>query len=441
MDDRQLLTSYICNGSQEAFAELVNHHIRWLYPTCHRLVRDEHLAQDVTQAVFLVLARRAKSIPAHRPLAAWLYQVARYAAANARRLEQRRIRREEQAMATRTPITDSPRTSEIDLLLDHALVRLSRRDRDTLLQHFIEDQSFADIAAQTGATPAAVKQRVHRALAKLREYFHQQGLPATDATLSARLKPADAPAVPSALPGAICAAALTFKHGAAMSTATALIARRTLSTLRWQTAKPLLLAAACTLTLAAATLTIHLASAAPASPTPVAAAQPDHGFVPPITITLNGRLQNAQTITADAPDTFLSLDTGKLFTKPDTLNPKDDNAMLRWMRSNNIDIIGDRSQFAGGLLGINLAAIPAKIQDWDNLTAADLAQNSDLTAAKLAFPATLDPTVKDRLGNPHDILPSTWLFKTKSGKRGILQITEISPNRPFGVKLRYKLAP
>jgi len=63
-EDAELLRQYAQSGSETAFAELVRRYLPLVYATALRLVNgDSHLAQDVTQAVFIDLARKTGSLP------------------------------------------------------------------------------------------------------------------------------------------------------------------------------------------------------------------------------------------------------------------------------------------------------------------------------------------------------------------------------------------
>src|SRR6188508_2284301 len=97
MDDLELLRTYARTQSAESFAQLVQRYVNLVYSTALRRVRDRHLAEDVTQSVFLLLAQKANTIKAGTILSGWLYQTARNYARDAMRKQERRVRREHEA--------------------------------------------------------------------------------------------------------------------------------------------------------------------------------------------------------------------------------------------------------------------------------------------------------------------------------------------------------
>src|SRR5688572_21471250 len=97
MDDWLLLREYVDRGSDAAFTRLVERHLNLVFTTCLREVRDADLAQDVTQAVFLILARKAGGLRRGTVLTGWLFNTARFASRNALRQQARRKAREELA--------------------------------------------------------------------------------------------------------------------------------------------------------------------------------------------------------------------------------------------------------------------------------------------------------------------------------------------------------
>ncbi|HEY1718822.1 MAG TPA: sigma factor [Verrucomicrobiae bacterium] len=96
-DDMALLREYARRNSEEAFAALVSRHVNLVYSVALRQVRDPHLAEEITQAVFIILARKAESLNAKTVLSGWLCRTARYASANALTIQRRRQHREQEA--------------------------------------------------------------------------------------------------------------------------------------------------------------------------------------------------------------------------------------------------------------------------------------------------------------------------------------------------------
>src|SRR5207244_4053957 len=87
--DEQLIERYR-SGDREAMSLLVARHIDFVYSVARRRVGDVHLAEDVTQAVFLILCRKAASLRHGTVLEGWLFETTRFAANNAMRSPRRK---------------------------------------------------------------------------------------------------------------------------------------------------------------------------------------------------------------------------------------------------------------------------------------------------------------------------------------------------------------
>src|SRR5882757_6101362 len=96
-DDGALLRQYAESNSDEAFAALVTRHINLVYSVALRHVGNPHSAEEITQAVFIILAKKAARLREVKTLSSWLFQVTRLTANNFVRTESRRHRREQEA--------------------------------------------------------------------------------------------------------------------------------------------------------------------------------------------------------------------------------------------------------------------------------------------------------------------------------------------------------
>src|SRR2546428_7770957 len=109
MGDWELLQAYVTQHSETAFATLVQRHLNWVYSAALRQTGDRALAEDVTQAVFVLLARKAGHLRTGTLLTGWLFRTTGFVATRAMRTEYRRKRREEVASAMKispTPPND-----------------------------------------------------------------------------------------------------------------------------------------------------------------------------------------------------------------------------------------------------------------------------------------------------------------------------------------------
>src|SRR5262249_33937961 len=99
LEGQQLLSQYVKDGSENAFGELVNRYVDLVYSAAVRLLNhDTHLAEDVTQTVFLELARQARTLSPKVMLGGWLHRHTCFVASKTLRAERRRHLREQHAV-------------------------------------------------------------------------------------------------------------------------------------------------------------------------------------------------------------------------------------------------------------------------------------------------------------------------------------------------------
>jgi uncharacterized protein (TIGR03435 family) len=222
MDDMALLREYAARNSEDAFAELVSRRVNFVYSAALRQVHDPHLAEEVTQAVFIILARKAKTISDKTLLTGWLFRTTRFAARSQIRAAARRRHHEQEAqMQTELQSTAADDTwNQLAPLLDEALAALGETDRRALLLRYFEKKSLAEVGNILGTGEDTARKRVGRALEKLHRFFHRRGLSSTTAILAGTISANSIQAAPVALAKSVTAVAIAKGSMAAASTLT-----------------------------------------------------------------------------------------------------------------------------------------------------------------------------------------------------------------------------
>jgi len=231
LDDMQLLAEYAARSSEEAFSTLVARHVNLVYSAAWRQTGNREEAEEITQAVFLVLARKAKSLRQGTVLSGWLYQTARLTAANSLRRDIRRQNREQQAYMQSTLDQPEPdHWQQVGPLLEQAMSGLSEADRNAIVLRYFENKPLKEVGAALGASDDAAKMRVNRALEKLRKFFAKRSITLSAAALGAAISAHSIQDAPIGLSTAVIAAAC---QGSALTASTLTLAKGTLKLMAW----------------------------------------------------------------------------------------------------------------------------------------------------------------------------------------------------------------
>jgi RNA polymerase sigma factor (sigma-70 family) len=210
VSDHVLLAEYAATGAEQAFQQLVERHVALVYSAAWRQTTNHALAQDVTQAVFVILARKAKALRRETVLAGWLFRAARYASLDARKMDARRQAREEEVarMQQSEAINEAEANWEqLAPLLDEALSSLAAKDRHAVLLRFFEKKSFGEIGALLGGNENSARVRVVRAVEKLRGFFRRRGAAVSAAALTTALFDQAVQAAPAGLSATLVSSA------------------------------------------------------------------------------------------------------------------------------------------------------------------------------------------------------------------------------------------
>ena len=186
MDDRELLSAYVDGRDEEAFAQLVRLHGDWVQAAARRQLRDRHLAEDTAQAVFMMLARRAGKLKRYAYLGGWLYRAMEYCVRETQRhRSEEHWREQEVAKMRHEEIRQEANWEEIAPVLEAAVGKLGKKDREVVLLRFYQRKPLAEVGECLGISEKAAQKRVERAVGKLREKLADSGVAVEAGSLGA----------------------------------------------------------------------------------------------------------------------------------------------------------------------------------------------------------------------------------------------------------------
>ena len=231
-----LVQEYAQSNAEQAFATLVSRHVNLVYSVALRQVHDPNLAEEITQAVFIILTRKAKSLSPKTILSGWLCRTARYVSGRALRTERRRQFREREAhMQSTLNEPDSDAWQHIAPLLDEALNCLRQKEHDAVVLRFFEGKELKEVGAAMGTGEDAARMRVNRGVERLRKFFTKRGITLSAGMIAGAVSSYSVQASPVSLAKSVTV--LAIAKGAAASGSVLTLAKGTLKMMAWMKCK------------------------------------------------------------------------------------------------------------------------------------------------------------------------------------------------------------
>ncbi|MBI3408148.1 MAG: sigma-70 family RNA polymerase sigma factor [Planctomycetes bacterium] len=245
LSDGELLRRFIGQNDETAFRAIVGRHGPMVFRVGLRLLHSEQDAEDVFQATFLVLAKKAAAVQRQDSIGSWLFGVAyRLAWRMKRSLARQRVRdmrardmrvRDMRARGKRCPDPLAALSvREAQEIVDAELARLPERYRGPLVLCCLEGATRDEAARQLGLTPSTLKKRLERGRALLHKRLGCRGLTVTGALIASFVAEGLASAAVPALlmTSTIKAAAIVAAGGAATAVVSTKVAALTQGALR-----------------------------------------------------------------------------------------------------------------------------------------------------------------------------------------------------------------
>lgn len=186
ISDTEDLQRFVACGDERAFAQIVERHLRLVHGAAMRVLGNREAAQEVSQSVFILLARRAYRLTSHPTLAGWLYRTAALEARQYRRSQARREQREQLAASLGlTMQTEESSVAALQSELDEAMLKLRTADREALVLRYFSEKSVREVGEALGIREDAAQKRLSKALDALTRSFRRRGLRVAAPTITA----------------------------------------------------------------------------------------------------------------------------------------------------------------------------------------------------------------------------------------------------------------
>ena len=177
--DVDWLRSYVDAGDETALTRLIDRHAGWVSAAARRrLGGDDHLAEDATQVVFMLLASKASAIIASErdSVAAWLFHAMHLTCGRLRRSGRRRAGIELRASQRGGDETRARPDDQLRMLMEDAIAQLAPADRQAVVSHFYQKRDYQTVGDELGCSADAARKRVARALASVRNWMLRDGI-------------------------------------------------------------------------------------------------------------------------------------------------------------------------------------------------------------------------------------------------------------------------
>jgi RNA polymerase sigma factor (sigma-70 family) len=215
LTDAELLDRYSTHRDEAAFEALVWRYGPLVLGVGRRMMRHEQDMEDVFQATFLTLVRKAGSIAKRESLGSWLHKVAYRIALRARAASKRQgLQQQNRVETTAAEPFAEPCHDDLRAVLDEEVNNLPARYRAPFVLCYLEGKTNAEAARQLGCAMGTIASRLSRARERLRKRLSQRGVALPSATVTGvLLENVSSAAVPAALVQTTLHSALAFGVG------------------------------------------------------------------------------------------------------------------------------------------------------------------------------------------------------------------------------------